>query len=177
MAPRTTERIGGLNIPAQLAIAVALATAIAACGPSKPPEPEPAESSETTNNVVYDINYDEPRKLFSALHSIENYLKAVDDPNADIRVVLHGPGVSLLLEPDALPIDGIRRANATPTVEALVSELKDEGVTFSVDRHTLTEQRIDYHQDLYDVEPQDLVDSGFAEIARLQQLGYRYLKP
>ncbi len=160
-------------------VAIALALVVAACNPSPSPERMKEETTSAVDpyNVVYDINYDDPGKQHSALISIENYLRAIDDPAKDVRVVLHGPGVSLLLEPDALPIDGVQRANATPTIQAMVAELKDEGVTFSVDRHTLTDFGIDYHQDLYDVAKSDLVDSGFAEIARLQQRGYKYLKP
>lgn len=51
--------------------------------------------------VVYHINYDNPKTQAGALRNIQNHINAVGAENLELKVVLHGKGVSLLLEPDA----------------------------------------------------------------------------
>ena len=38
-------------------------------------------------------------------------------------------------------------------------------------------KKVDYMNDLYDVEKADIVPSGVAELAKLQAMGYTYIKP
>ena len=38
-------------------------------------------------------------------------------------------------------------------------------------------KKIDYKNDLFDVSKADIVPSGVAEVANLQQKGYVYIKP
>lgn len=52
--------------------------------------------------VVYHVNYDNPKAQAGALRNIQNHINAVGVENLDLKVVLHGKGLSLLLEPDAL---------------------------------------------------------------------------
>ena len=42
---------------------------------------------------------------------------------------------------------------------------------------TLRGREISYEDDLYDVWEEDIVPSGVAELSRLQQMGYTYIKP
>jgi intracellular sulfur oxidation DsrE/DsrF family protein len=128
--------------------------------------------------VVYHINYDNPKAQAGALKNIQNHINAVGAENLDIKVVLHGNGLSLLLEPDALSkLKKFKHANADETMTAKVDSLKDQGIEFNVCANTVRGRKVDLESDLYNVEKSDVVPSGVAEVARLQLLGYAYIKP
>ena len=61
-----------------------------------------AEARYEKQKVVYHINYDHPKKQGGALRNIQNHINAVGAENMDIKVVLHGNGLALLLDPDSL---------------------------------------------------------------------------
>lgn len=127
--------------------------------------------------VVYHINYDNPKQQAGALRNIQNHINAVGAENLDLKVVLHGKGLSLLLEPDALKRTKLKFANATDEMQAKIAGLKDQGVVFNVCANTLKGKKITYDTDLYDVDKADIVPSGVAELAKLQAQGYTYIKP
>jgi len=126
--------------------------------------------------VVYHINYDDAKTQKAALGNIQNHINAVGRDNLEIKVVMHGDGVSLLLEPDALEETKMKAANATPEQEAKVAGLKDQGVKFEVCANTLKGRNVPLDA-LYDVDAEDVVPSGVAELARLEQMGFTYIKP
>ena len=64
-----------------------------------------------------------------------------------------------------------------PRHQQKVISLKQEGVVFEVCNNTLVNKKINYKNDLFDVSEKDIVPSGVAEIANLQQKGYVYIKP
>jgi intracellular sulfur oxidation DsrE/DsrF family protein len=128
--------------------------------------------------VVYHINYDDPKKQAGALRNIQNHINAVGAENLDLKVVLHGNGLALLLEPDALPgLKKFKYANADENMTAKVSNLKGQGVDFHVCANTVRGRKVDVDTDLYDVSKSDIVPSGVAEVAKLQAMGYSYIKP
>ena len=127
--------------------------------------------------VVYHINYDNPKAQAGALRNIQNHINAVGSENLELKVVLHGKGLTLLLEPDAVAHTKLKVGNATDTVQAKISGLKDQGVAFNVCANTLKGKKIKYEDDLYDVSKADIVPSGVAELAYLQANGYTYVKP
>ena len=127
--------------------------------------------------VVYHINYDNPKKQAGALRNIQNHINAVGAENLDLKVVMHGKGLTLLLEPDALKNTKLKVGNATDEMQAKITGLKNQGVGFQVCSNTLRGKKINYENDLYDVEKADIVPSGVAELAHLQALGYTYIKP
>jgi intracellular sulfur oxidation DsrE/DsrF family protein len=127
--------------------------------------------------VVYHINYDNPKTQAGALRNIQNHINAVGAENLDIKVVMHGKGLTLLLTPDAAARTKLPSGNATDDIQAKVSGLKDQGIDFEVCSNTLRGKKIDFESDLYDVDKADIVPSGVAELARLQQMGYAYIKP
>lgn len=92
-------------------------------------------------------------------------------------MVMHGDGLSLLLEPDAVANTKLKHGNATEEVQAKISGLKDQGVAFQICGVTLKGKQIAFEDDLYDVDEEDIVPSGVAEISRLQGMGYTYIKP
>ena len=128
--------------------------------------------------VVYHINYDDPKKQAGALKNIQNHINAVGAENLDIKVVLHGHGLSLLLEPDSLAkLTKFKQANADEKMTARVDGLKDQGVSFNVCANTVRGRKVDLDVDMYNVDKEDIVPSGVAELAHLQALGYVYIKP
>jgi intracellular sulfur oxidation DsrE/DsrF family protein len=127
--------------------------------------------------VVYHINYDDPDAQIGALRNVQNHINAVGKENLDFKIVMHGDGLSLLLEPDALENTKLKRGNATNELQARISGLKDQGIQFQVCANTLQGKKISYEDDLYDVDKADIVPSGVAELSRLQQMGYTYIKP
>ncbi len=128
--------------------------------------------------VVYHINYDDPKKQSGALRNIQNHINAVGAENLDLKVVLHGNGLAMLLEPDALgKLKKFRQANANDKMTARIDGLKNQGVTFNVCANTVRGRKVDLTNDLYDVNQSDIVPSGVAEVAHLQAKGYTYIKP
>ena len=128
--------------------------------------------------VVYHINYDNPKKQSGALRNIQNHINAVGAENLDLKVVLHGNGLALLLEPDALAkLKKFKHANADDSMTAKIDNLKNQGIEFNVCANTVRGRKVDVEQDLYNVDKGDIVPSGVAEVARLQQMGYSYVKP
>lgn len=137
-----------------------------------------ADDGYGKQKVVYHINYDNPKAQAGALRNIQNHINAVGAENLDLKVVLHGNGLALLLEPESLEKLGkFKHANATDDMTAKVSGLKDQGVQFAVCNNTIKGRKVDYASDLYDVADKDIVPSGVAEVAKLQLEGYAYIKP
>jgi len=131
-----------------------------------------------TQKVVYHINYDNPKAQAGALRNIQNHINAVGAENMDIKVVLHGNGLALLLEPESLAkLPKFKAANATVEMAAKVDGLKNQGVGFQVCANTVKGRGVDVAQDLYDVDNDDIVPSGVAQLSHLQAQGYTYIKP
>ena len=128
--------------------------------------------------VVYHINYDNPKAQAGALRNIQNHINAVGAENLDLKVVLHGNGLAMLVDPAALEHLGkFKHANANEEMTAKIAGLKSQGVAFNVCNNTVRGRKVDIANDLYDVSEKDIVPSGVAEVARLQQMGYAYIKP
>ncbi len=127
--------------------------------------------------VVYHINYDDPKKQAGALRNVQNHINAVGADNLDLKIVLHGHGLALLLDPDALSnLPKFKHANATDSMTARIDGLKQQGVEFNVCANTIKGRNVNM-RDLYDVDKEDIVKSGVAELSRLQAMGYTYVKP
>jgi intracellular sulfur oxidation DsrE/DsrF family protein len=128
--------------------------------------------------VVYHINYDDPKKQAGALRNIQNHINAVGADNLDIKVVLHGNGLALLLDPDSLErLTKFKHANANDELIAKIDSLREQGVSFNVCENTVRGRKVDLESDLYNVNKEDVVPSGVAELAKLQSMGYVYIKP
>jgi|TARA_B100000315_G_scaffold260564_2_gene322987 hypothetical protein len=119
--------------------------------------------------VVYHVNYtggDKDKKYRGAMRNIQNHINAVGADKMDIKVVLHGNGLGLL-----------KSATKNDKVKGAVVALKSQNVDFQVCANTLRGRKINYNKDLFDVYKEDIVPSGVAELSRLQQMGYTYIKP
>ena len=126
--------------------------------------------------AVYHINGDDAAQQSQALGNIQNHINAVGKDNLDLKVVLHGDGLSLLLYPDAKGKTKMKQANATDEVQAKLTGLKGQGVQFQVCGNTLKGRNVEV-KDLYDVNQGDVVPSGVAQLGILQSQGYAYIKP
>lgn len=152
-----------LNVLRLLTLAIAGVIAIAGFSA--------AEETERygKQKVVYHINYDggpESKAYKGAMRNIQNHINAVGAENLDIKVVLHGNGVGLL-----------RSAKENDALQTSIASLKGQNVGFQVCNNTLVGRKISYEDDLYDTWEEDIVPSGVAELSRLQQMGYTYIKP
>ena len=128
--------------------------------------------------VVYHINYDNPKQQAGALRNIQNHINAVGADNLDLKVVLHGNGLSMLLYPESLKrLTKFKEANANDSMTAKIDGLKSQGVAFQVCNNTVKGRKVDLENDLYDIDKADVVPSGVAEVAKLQAMGYSYIKP
>ena len=128
--------------------------------------------------VVYHVNYDNPKQQAGALRNIQNHINAVGGENLDLKVVLHGNGLAMLVDPEALPrLKKFKHANATPEMTAKVDGLKNQGVQFQICANTIKGRKVNRESDLHDVDEADIVPSGVAQLAHLQAQGYTYIKP
>lgn len=95
---------------------------------------------------------------------LSNHVAALPRGAADLRVVLQGEGVDLLLA-----------AQKNVTLAADIDRLKASGVRFLVCANTIIARRLDI-ANLHGAARGDFVRAGVAETARLQAAGYVYLK-
>jgi uncharacterized protein len=116
--------------------------------------------------VVYHIDYDNRKHQIGTMRNIQNHIDAIGADKLDLRVVMHGRGYTLL-----------KHANSDARFEQQVASLKKQGVKMLICANTIRNKKINVKNDLYDVDPEDIVPSGVAEIAHLQKLGYSYVKP
>lgn len=128
--------------------------------------------------VAYHINYDDPKKQIGTLRNIQNHIDAVGVENIEMKVVLHGDGLSLLLLPASLEkLSKFKQANANDQMTATIDGLRSQGVVFSVCNNTVKGRDVNVEDDLHNVEESDIVPSGVAELAHLQGQGYAYMRP
>ena len=128
--------------------------------------------------VVYHINYDDPKLQGGALRNIQNHINAVGADKLDLRVVLHGNGLALLVLPESHSrLPGFKHANANDQMTAKIDGLRNQGVSFKVCANTLKGKKVNLETDLHDVAKADVVPSGVAELAILQGQGFAYIKP
>ena len=136
------------------------------------------DAGAAKQKVVYHINHDNPKQQAGALRNIQNHINAVGAENLDLKVVLHGNGLSLLLDPDSLErLSKFKHANATDDMIAKIDSLREQGIQFQVCANTIKGRNVDLANDLYYVEESDIVPSGVAQLAVLQGQGYAYIKP
>lgn len=98
------------------------------------------------------------------LHHIAAHIAATDG-QVEIRVVNFASGVTML-----------QMARTDGELRAQIDALRAKGVKFLICRNTLNGMGLKI-EDLYAVQPEDVVPSGVAEIARLQGQGFVYIHP
>jgi intracellular sulfur oxidation DsrE/DsrF family protein len=123
-------------------------------------EPHITHPAFGTVKIVVPITTDDPKIWQQKLRNMNNGLDAANkwQGQANIKVVLYSRGVRLLMEPDA-------------DLANIITELRGRGVAFLVCNNTLREGKIDFHT-LFHVIDDDVVPSGFLEVAWLAGQGY-----
>lgn len=124
-----------------------------------------AATPDDVTRVVYHVNQGDPAVHMGALRNVQNHINAVGADGMDIKVVMHGGGINLLIG-----------ANENPDLQAAVDSLKLQGVDFQVCRNTLVSRSVPLDA-LYDATEADVVPSGVAQLSILQREGYTYIKP
>lgn len=130
------------------------------------------------SKLVFHVNGDTPEHQESVLRNLHNHLASVGTENLNIKVLLQGGGITLLLLPEALSrVSGLSFANASEPFRRQIDDLRDQGVIFLVSDRTLSRHHIDASRDLYGVQPRDIVPNALSSLATLQAQGYTYIKP
>jgi intracellular sulfur oxidation DsrE/DsrF family protein len=116
--------------------------------------------------VVYHNNgSSEPDYYKHFLANVRNHINAVGRDNIELVVVGHGNGLQLLSD-----------AETDPALAEKIDALRADGVRFLICANTLRSRNITLDE-LYGAKDEDVVPSGVAEIARLEQEGFAYLHP
>ncbi|MDH4133936.1 MAG: DsrE family protein [Gammaproteobacteria bacterium] len=125
-----------------------------------------AQAADKQHKAVYHLNSKDIETQQDVLRNAQNHLDAIGADKMDLRIVMHAGGVSVL-----------RTAKTDVDLQSKIESLKLKGVRFEVCKKTLDRGKIDFKKDLYDVSEKDIVPSGVAEIALLQEKGFSYVKP
>ena len=115
------------------------------------------------DTVVYHIN-DAAESALSTLRNMKNHLDT--DPTAKLTLVAHAQGVDFLM-------DGAKDKNGA-AYAGPVSALKSRGVNFEICEITLKNRNLTRNQFIQEA---DFTPSGVVRLAKLQKLGYAYIKP
>ena len=125
-----------------------------------------ASANYAKQKVVYHVNYFDVKRSIGAMRNAQNHINALGQGNHEIRFVLHGNGVELLR----------KVAQESPDATNRIDSLRSQGVNFNICANTLKGRKIAL-EDLHFAEQADIVPSGVAEIGKLQQEGFVYLRP
>lgn len=143
---------------------LAMALALVFAGSVQAGDLKPAKNGYYQQKVVYHIN--DVNKANGALRNVKNHLNALGDENVEIIVVTHSSGAFAL-------VDGSKDAKGH-TFGDTVAALANRGVKFQICANTIRGKKIDKNKINQNAE---IVPSGVAQIAHLEQMGYRYIKP
>jgi intracellular sulfur oxidation DsrE/DsrF family protein len=111
------------------------------------------------SGVVVHLDEADPAKHADVLRNVSNLIDALE-PGTDIELVVHGPGISILL-PDSPHRETVRT-------------LQHRGLTVDACRNTLRSEHIDAEQLVADTV---IVPSGIAHLVIRQREGWAYLRP
>jgi len=128
-----------------------------------------ANNGYDKQKVVYHIN--DIHTATGALRNVKNHLNAVGDDNIELVVVTHSSGAFAL-------VDGaMGKKNKKGKVykfDDMVASLANRGVKFMICANTIRGKKINKNKIN---EYAEIVPSGVAHVAHLQQKGYLYIKP
>jgi intracellular sulfur oxidation DsrE/DsrF family protein len=128
-----------------------------------------ANNGYNKQKVVYHIN--NVHDATGSLRNVKNHLNAVGDENVELIVVTHSSGAFALVDGAMGKTDSNGKVyNFTDQVASLANR----GVKFQICANTIKGKNIDMAKIN---ENADIVPSGVAQVAHLQQEGYMYVKP
>jgi uncharacterized protein len=120
-------------------------------------------TASAQDKVVYHIN-DAATQAVASLRNIGNHLDT--DPTAQITVVTHAQGIDFLME-------GAKDKNGG-AFAGPIAALRNRGVKFEVCEITLKNRSLS--KDLF-IQEVEYTASGVVRLAKLQKLGFAYIKP
>ena len=124
-----------------------------------------ASTPYAKQKVVYHVNYFDVKRSIGAMRNAQNHINALGEGNHEIRFVLHGNGVELLRKVSQESTDAANRIDSLRSQSQIQNLRKyTEGPKIKL-------------EDLHFAEQSDVVPSGVAEIGKLQQEGFVYLRP
>jgi len=128
-----------------------------------------AKNGYNKQKVVYHIN--NIHTATGALRNAKNHLNALGDKNIDMIIVTHSSGAFLLVEGSMGKKNKKGKVyNFTDTVASLANR----GVKFQICANTIRGKKINKNKINENAE---IIPSGVAQVADLQQKGYLYVKP
>ena len=128
-----------------------------------------AKNGYDKQKVVYHIN--NIHDATGALRNVKNHLNAVGDDNIDLVVVTHSSGAFALVDGAMGKKD---KKGKVYNFNDTVASLANRGVKFMICANTIRGKKIDKNKIN---EHAEIVPSGVAQVAHLQQKGYLYVKP
>ena len=144
-----------------------VATSAFAAGPAKDGT---AKNGYLKSKVVYHVNNVHTAK--AAFRNIKNHLNAVGDKNIDLIVVTHSSGAFALVDGAMGKKD--KKTGKVHNFNDTIASLANRGVKFTICANTIRGKKI--NKNLIN-ENAEVIPSGVAEVAFLQQKGYMYVKP
>jgi intracellular sulfur oxidation DsrE/DsrF family protein len=124
-----------------------------------------AAQDAAPEKVVYHLDQGEPDAQRTGLRVIQNHIKTEGAFRLDIIVVVRGEAVEMFQDIDA-----------NRGLKARVRHLKSQGVRFEVCAASMARRGLDL-EDLYEIDPHEIVPNGLERLVRLQENGYTYVKP
>lgn len=153
-----------------LSKAALLATGLAvAATASAVDESKPAKNGYNQQKVVYHIN--DIHTAGGALRNVKNHLNALGDENVEIIVVTHSSGAFSMVDGAMGKKDKDGKAY---DFRDQIAGLANRGVKFQICANTIKGKKIPKEKIN---EHAEVVPSGVAHVAALQQKGYLYVKP
>lgn len=153
-----------LSKVALIAAGIALTASAYAVDTSKP-----AKNGYNQQKVVYHIN--DINTATGALRNVKNHLNALGDKNIEVIVVTHSSGAFAMVD-GAM---GKKDKKGKPyNFTDQIAGLANRGVKFTICANTIRGKKIP--KDKINVNA-EVIPSGVAHVAHLQQQGYLYIKP
>jgi hypothetical protein len=128
-----------------------------------------ADNGYNKQKVVYHIN--NIHTATGALRNVKNHLNALGDKNVEIIVVTHSSGAFALVDGSMGKKD---KNGKVYNFSDTIASLANRGVKFEICANTIRGKKIDKNKIS---EYAEIVPSGVAQVADLQQKGYLYIKP
>jgi intracellular sulfur oxidation DsrE/DsrF family protein len=114
--------------------------------------------------VVYHFGTNNPQSNIGGLKNIQNHLNAVEKGKLQAVALVNSGGWEM-----------VTKGKATPEMIDRMNSLIKQGVVFKICKNTIREKKINPETDL--VIKMEIVPAGVAELVKLQDEGFRYIKP
>lgn len=129
-----------------------------------------AKNGYDKQKVVYHVN--NIHTATGALRNVKNHLNALGDKNVEIIVVTHSSGAFAMV--DGAMGKKNKKTGKVYNFSDTIAGLANRGVKFQICANTIRGKKINKNKVN---EHAEIIPSGVAHVAHLQQKGYLYVKP